>query len=167
MAWTTILALCLIARAHGLSVGRRTALAGLSSLGASPFAARAAEQQMRTSSDVSSLSELSGTGARSANLGASTIAGKSRPVTGCVLLDSVSSSGPDATPTLIRKAAVVDDPDATETNFGVDPTTGLRVAPRLVVTVASVAASETRRSPSSRARAPRTGGRSSTARCRT
>ena len=100
MAWTTILALCLIARAHGLSVSRRTALAGLSSLGASPFAARAAEQQMRTSSDVSSLSELSGTGARSANLGASTIAGKSRPVTGCVLLDSVSSSGPDATPTL-------------------------------------------------------------------
>ncbi|KAK7242594.1 hypothetical protein SO694_00016060 [Aureococcus anophagefferens] len=46
-------------------------------------------------------------------------------------------AAPDATPTLIRKAAVVDDPDATETNFGVDPTTGLRVAPRLVVTVAS------------------------------
>ena len=55
---------------------------------------------MRTRPDASSLSELSGTGARSANLGASTIAGKSRPVTGCVLLDSVSSSGPDATPTL-------------------------------------------------------------------
>ena len=46
-------------------------------------------------------------------------------------------AAPDATPTLIRKAAAVDDPDATETNFGVDPTTGLRVAPRLVVTVAS------------------------------
>ncbi|KAH8067655.1 hypothetical protein JL721_7504 [Aureococcus anophagefferens] len=46
-------------------------------------------------------------------------------------------AAPDTTPTLIRKAAVVDDPDATETNFGVDPTTGLRVAPRLVVTVAS------------------------------
>ena len=97
---TIVLAAWLITRAHSLSIDRRTALAGLSSLGASPFAARAAEQQMRTSSDVSSLSELSGTGARSANLGASTIAGKSRPVTGCVLLDSVSSSGPDATPTL-------------------------------------------------------------------
>ncbi|KAH8058021.1 hypothetical protein JL722_6567 [Aureococcus anophagefferens] len=69
--------------------------------------------------------------------GNATVFVRKRNLPPSIVVARARQRGADATPTLIRKAAVVDDPDATETNFGVDPTTGLRVAPRLVVTVAS------------------------------
>ena len=51
---------------------------------------------MRTSASYNSLQEL--TGQQSQNLGAGTIAGKSRPVTGVILLSEASASGSSGTP---------------------------------------------------------------------
>lgn len=57
-----------------------------------------AEEQMKTSSSFNSFMDL--TGQMSQNLGAGTISGKSRPETGCVLIDEVLASGPAKSPTV-------------------------------------------------------------------
>ena len=56
-----------------------------------PTAANAAEQMMRTSSDIGSYADATGS-QRAANLGAGSISGKSRPYTGVVLAEAPNSA---------------------------------------------------------------------------
>ncbi|KAL1522733.1 hypothetical protein AB1Y20_017707 [Prymnesium parvum] len=57
-----------------------------------------ADEPMKTSSSFNSLQDL--TGQISQNLGAGTISGKSRPETGCILLDEVQATGNPKEPTI-------------------------------------------------------------------
>ena len=57
-----------------------------------PTAANAAEQVMRTSSDIGSYADATGS-QRAANLGAGSISGKSRPYTGVVLAEGRRAEG--------------------------------------------------------------------------
>jgi len=66
--------------------------------GCGPFRLPALAEEMRTSSSFNSLQDL--TGVVSQNLGAGTISGKSRPETGCILLDEVQASGNEKSPTI-------------------------------------------------------------------
>ena len=67
-------------------------------LNSRPFPAFAENGGMRTSADFNTLYDL--TGQQSQNLGAGTIAGKSRPVTGVVLLEEPAGSGDPKKPTI-------------------------------------------------------------------
>ena len=79
----------------GRRVVLQRAFSTLAGLGVAPAIA---DEPMRTSASFNSLQDL--TGEVSQNLGAGTIAGKSRPVTGVVLVDEVAASGPDKAPTI-------------------------------------------------------------------
>ena len=66
---------------------------GAAALVASPCAAAdVVEQQMKTSGDFSSYESVTGQ-SRGANLGAGSISGKSRPETGCVMVEAPAASG--------------------------------------------------------------------------
>jgi len=86
--------LLLLAAAGALDASRRrVVLAGPSAaaVGALRPAAAEVQQQMRTSGDIGSYQEA--TGMMSSNLGAGTISGKSRPETGCVMVEAPAASG--------------------------------------------------------------------------
>ena len=76
--------------AHGSSARPPPPLLSNGTLGCA-LPANAAEQMMRTSSDIGSYADATGS-QRAANLGAGSISGKSRPYTGVVLAEAPNSA---------------------------------------------------------------------------
>jgi len=97
-----VLGLACAAAAHGLSATRRGVL--LAPVLA-PVAAAAAEQPMTTASDIGSYAAL--TGESSTPMGVGTMAGKSRPVTGCVLVEAPRSAGATVSADLVLRGGSV------------------------------------------------------------
>ena len=80
---------------------------GAAALVASPCAAAdVVEQQMKTSGDFSSYESVTGQ-SRGANLGAGSISGKSRPETGCVMVEAPAASGSVVSADLVLNRGVV------------------------------------------------------------
>eukprot|EP00629_Pelagomonadales_sp_RCC1024_P003912 CAMPEP_0119269054 /NCGR_PEP_ID=MMETSP1329-20130426/6605_1 /TAXON_ID=114041 /ORGANISM="Genus nov. species nov., Strain RCC1024" /LENGTH=271 /DNA_ID=CAMNT_0007269041 /DNA_START=317 /DNA_END=1128 /DNA_ORIENTATION=- len=71
-----------------------------------PLAANAVEQPMKTSSDFQSYEAVTGE-SRGANLGAGSISGKSRPVTGCTLVEAPTSAGGTVSAELVLSGGVL------------------------------------------------------------